>query len=88
MTRCLRKFSTPLREMYRPINFVGHSINSKAAFFILKAGAVHVKEGGKLITIVTSLLAAFTGFYTRTLVLKRQWSISRAGYPRNCRARE
>ncbi|RFU25056.1 hypothetical protein B7463_g11289, partial [Scytalidium lignicola] len=40
------------------------AINSKAAFFILKAGAVHVTEGGKLITIVTSLLAAFTGFYT------------------------
>ncbi|PSS22247.1 hypothetical protein M430DRAFT_49395 [Amorphotheca resinae ATCC 22711] len=40
------------------------AINSKAAFFILKAGAIHVKEGGKLITIVTSLLAAFTGFYT------------------------
>jgi NAD(P)-dependent dehydrogenase (short-subunit alcohol dehydrogenase family) len=30
----------------------------------LKAGAVNVKEGGKLITIVTSLLAAFTGYYT------------------------
>jgi len=40
------------------------AINSKAAFFILKAGATHVSEGGKLITIVTSLLAAFTGFYT------------------------
>jgi NAD(P)-dependent dehydrogenase (short-subunit alcohol dehydrogenase family) len=39
-------------------------INSKAAFFILKAGAVNVQEGGKLITIVTSLLAAFTGYYT------------------------
>jgi len=40
------------------------AINSKAAFFILKAGAVNVQEGGKLITIVTSLLAAFTGYYT------------------------
>jgi len=40
------------------------AINSKAAFFILKAGAVHVEDGGKLITIVTSLLAAFTGLYT------------------------
>lgn len=40
------------------------AINSKAAFFILKAGALHVKEGGKIITIVTSLLAAFTGYYT------------------------
>ncbi|GJN69087.1 short-chain dehydrogenase [Purpureocillium lilacinum] len=40
------------------------AVNSKAAFFILKAGAKHVADGGKLVTIVTALLAAFTGFYT------------------------
>lgn len=40
------------------------SINSKAAFFILKEAAAHVPDGGKIITIVTALLAAFTGFYT------------------------
>jgi len=40
------------------------AINSKAAFFILQAAAQHVPEGGKIITIVTSLLAAFTGYYT------------------------
>lgn len=40
------------------------AVNSKAAFFILKAGAAHVSDGGKLITLVTSLLAAYTGFYT------------------------
>jgi len=40
------------------------SINSKAAFFILKAGARHVSDGGKLISIGTALLAAFTGNYT------------------------
>lgn len=39
-------------------------INSKAAFFILKAGAKNIVDGGKLITIVTSLLGAFTGLYT------------------------
>ena len=39
-------------------------VNSKAAFFCVKAGAAHVSEGGKLITIVTSLLAAYTGSYT------------------------
>lgn len=39
-------------------------VNSKSAFFILKAGAKNVEDGGKLITIVTALLAAFTGFYT------------------------
>lgn len=39
-------------------------MNSKSAFFILQAGAKNVADGGKIITIVTSLLAAFTGFYT------------------------
>lgn len=41
-----------------------HRVNSKSAFLILKAGAQHVADGGKIITIVTALLAAFTGFYT------------------------
>jgi NAD(P)-dependent dehydrogenase (short-subunit alcohol dehydrogenase family) len=40
------------------------SINSKAAFFILKAAARHISDDGKIITIVTALLGAFTGFYT------------------------
>ncbi|KAJ5378204.1 uncharacterized protein N7496_005613 [Penicillium cataractarum] len=40
------------------------AINSKAAFFILKAAARHISDDGKIITIVTALLGAFTGFYT------------------------
>lgn len=40
------------------------AINSKAAFFIIKESAKHVSDGGKIVTIVTSLLAAFTGYYT------------------------
>lgn len=40
------------------------AINSKAAFFIIKEAAKHVSDGGKIVTIVTSLLAAFTGYYT------------------------
>ena len=43
---------------------VASSVNSKCAFFVLKAGAKYVEKGGKIITIVTALLAAFTGFYT------------------------
>ncbi|KAF9769128.1 hypothetical protein IL306_013490 [Fusarium sp. DS 682] len=39
-------------------------VNSKSAFLILQAGAKHVEDGGKIITVVTALLAAFTGFYT------------------------
>ncbi|KAF2485560.1 hypothetical protein BDY17DRAFT_293879 [Neohortaea acidophila] len=40
------------------------AVNSKAAFFLLKEGAKHIEEGGKIITLATALLAAFTGFYT------------------------
>jgi NAD(P)-dependent dehydrogenase (short-subunit alcohol dehydrogenase family) len=36
-------------------------INSKAAFFILKAAAVHIADDGKIITIVTALLGAYAG---------------------------
>ena len=39
-------------------------VNSKAAFFITQEAAKNVKEGGKIITIVTSLLAAYAPFYT------------------------
>lgn len=40
------------------------AVNSKSAFLVLKAGAKYVEDGGALITIVTALLAAFTGLYT------------------------
>ncbi|EAU39168.1 hypothetical protein ATEG_00522 [Aspergillus terreus NIH2624] len=40
------------------------AINSKAAFFILKEAAAHITDGGKIISTVTALLGAFTGFYT------------------------
>ncbi|OJI95895.1 hypothetical protein ASPVEDRAFT_77669 [Aspergillus versicolor CBS 583.65] len=40
------------------------AINSKTAFFVLKEAAKHVADDGKIITIVTALLGAFTGYYT------------------------
>ena len=42
------------------------AFNSKAAYFFIREAAKHMKdnEGGKIITIVTSLLAAFTGLYS------------------------
>ncbi|CAL5868729.1 uncharacterized protein PFLUO_LOCUS2956 [Penicillium psychrofluorescens] len=40
------------------------AVNSKTAFFVLKEAAAHVSDGGKIITIVTALLGAFTGYYT------------------------
>ena len=39
-------------------------VNSKAAYFFIKSAGLHLAEGGKIITIVTSLLAAFTDGYS------------------------
>lgn len=39
-------------------------INSKAAFFFMKEAGKKLNDEGKLITIVTSLLAAYTGLYS------------------------
>ncbi|MHC9061494.1 SDR family oxidoreductase [Nitrospira sp. CMX1] len=39
-------------------------INAKAAYFFIKEAGKHLNDNGKLITIVTSLLAAFTDGYS------------------------
>jgi NAD(P)-dependent dehydrogenase (short-subunit alcohol dehydrogenase family) len=39
-------------------------VNSKAAYFYIKEAGTHLADGGKVITIVTSLLAAFTDGYS------------------------
>jgi len=39
-------------------------INSKAAFFFMQEAGKKLNDNGKLCTLVTSLLAAFTGFYS------------------------
>ncbi|MDM9559280.1 MULTISPECIES: SDR family oxidoreductase [Bordetella] len=40
------------------------AINSKSAFFFLKEAGKHVNDNGKVVTLVTSLLGAFTPFYS------------------------
>lgn len=40
------------------------AINAKAAFFFIQQAGKHVSDGGKITTLVTSLLAAFTGLYS------------------------
>ena len=40
------------------------AVNSKSAFLITQEAAKRVSDGGKIINTVTSLLAAYTGFYT------------------------
>ncbi|MBU2708364.1 SDR family oxidoreductase [Zooshikella marina] len=39
------------------------AINAKAPFLVMQQAAIHLQEGGRIINIGTSLLAAFTGFY-------------------------
>lgn len=40
------------------------AINAKSAYFFLKEAGLHLNDNGKIITIVTSLLAAFTDGYS------------------------
>lgn len=39
-------------------------INAKAAYFFIKEAARHLRDDGKIVTIVTALLAAFTDGYS------------------------
>jgi NAD(P)-dependent dehydrogenase (short-subunit alcohol dehydrogenase family) len=39
------------------------AVNSKSAFFFLREAGKHVNDNGKIVTLVTSLLGAFTPFY-------------------------
>lgn len=39
------------------------AVNTKSAFFFLKEAGKHVNDNGKVLTLVTSLLGAFTPFY-------------------------
>lgn len=40
------------------------AINAKAAYFFMQEAGKRMNDGGKIITILTSLLAAFTGLYS------------------------
>ncbi|RDJ19797.1 short chain dehydrogenase [Bosea caraganae] len=40
------------------------AVNSKAAFFFIKEAGKHLNDNGKICTIVTSLLGAYTPFYS------------------------
>lgn len=40
------------------------AVNSKSAFFFLKEAGKNLNDNGKIVTIVTSLLGAFTPFYS------------------------
>lgn len=41
-----------------------NAVNNKSAFFFLKEAGKNLNDNGKICTIVTSLLSAFTGYYS------------------------
>ncbi|MBO1419627.1 SDR family oxidoreductase [Streptomyces sp. FH025] len=41
-----------------------HAVNAKAAYFFIREAGKQLNDGGRIITIVTSLLAAFTDGYS------------------------
>ncbi|MEO1278276.1 MAG: SDR family oxidoreductase [Planctomycetota bacterium] len=54
----------PLTEVTEDEYDTMFAINSKAAFFFMQQAGKHLNERGRLCTVVTSLLAAFTGYYS------------------------
>ena len=40
------------------------AVNAKAAYFFIQQAGKRMNDGGRIVTIVTSLLAAFTGLYS------------------------
>ena len=40
------------------------AVNAKAAFFVMREAAKRTEEGGRILTVLTSLLAAFTPMYS------------------------
>ncbi|KAH8654506.1 hypothetical protein BGZ60DRAFT_418659 [Tricladium varicosporioides] len=54
----------PLGEISEEEFDVMNATNSKSAFLLLRSASQHITDNGSIITIATSLLAAYTGLYT------------------------
>ncbi|MCP3425598.1 SDR family oxidoreductase [Rothia sp. AR01] len=59
--RVLRK---PIAETTEEEYDAMFDINSKAAYFFIQEAGRHLADGGKIVTVVTALLAAFTDGYS------------------------
>ncbi|MDO6705093.1 SDR family oxidoreductase [Photobacterium sp. 1_MG-2023] len=53
----------PMAEVTEAVFDQSCAVNVKTAFFFLKEAGKHVNDNGKICTIVTSLLGAYTPFY-------------------------
>jgi len=54
----------PIVEVTEDDYDTSFAINSKAAFFFIQEAGKKLADRGKIVTIVSSLLAAYTGFYS------------------------
>ncbi|RYM02894.1 SDR family oxidoreductase [Sporolactobacillus sp. THM7-7] len=59
--KVLRK---PIAEISEEAFDLMDKINNKVAYFFIKEAEKHMKDNGKIITLATSLLAAYTGYYS------------------------
>ncbi|TFZ50554.1 SDR family oxidoreductase [Serratia proteamaculans] len=53
----------PIAEVTEADYDSSFDINSKAAFFFIQQGGKHLADNGRIVSIVSSLLAAYTPFY-------------------------
>jgi len=66
------------------------AINSKTAFFFIQEAGKHLSDGGKLVTLVTSLLAAYTGPYSNSIYAGSKSAVEHftRRHPRNSGTRD
>ncbi|MBH1929687.1 SDR family oxidoreductase [Serratia rubidaea] len=53
----------PIAEVTEADYDTSFDVNAKAAFFFIQQAGKHLADNGRIVTIVTSLLAAYTPFY-------------------------
>jgi len=58
-----RVLKKPMSEVTEEEYDVMSAVNARVAFFFLKEAGKHLRDNGKICTLVTSLLGAFTPFY-------------------------
>ena len=64
VSACRHLFKKPLVETTEAEFDQMFAVNTKSAYFFLQEAAKALNDGGKICTIVTSLLGAFTGLYS------------------------
>jgi len=55
---------SPMTEVTEEFYDAHFAVNAKAAFFVMAETAKRVEDGGKILNVVSSLLAAYTGRYS------------------------